>query len=301
VFITNIEELVDTLKPRLRDYLTMMIGEEAQKKNFCCYVHKENSPSMAYNPKSGFTTVHCFGCGATHDIFDACAELEGLAARGSDWVTQTLPHLAQKLNVEIRLGESSPADRAKNKLYRLCADIAKILGTTSTHTDYLAERGWSDVNLTIGQIGTEDLKSQLLELGWTSGELDTSLMLENTKSKYFGTDKVTFAIQDYRNRPVGFISRNLVDEKPKYINTPETLIYEKRKSLLGIGTALKSARREGLYIVEGPGDLAALHKAGVENTVAICGTAFTADHLQLLKMLGYIQNPQRRTEVRSWS
>ena len=286
MYITNVEELVEELKPRLREYLTIMVGDEAQKKNFCCYVHKENTPSMAYNPKTGYTNVHCFGCGVTHDIFDACAELEGLPAKGPDWVTQTLPHLAEKLGVEVRMGESTPADRARSKLFKLCSDMAMILGTTTTHLEYLQERGWSDDSLIMGQIAVEELKSKLLDMGWTHTDLDTSLMLESSRQAYFGEDMVTFTIKDYRNRPIGFVSRNLSDQGPKYINTPETLVYEKRKTLLGLGRALKDARREGLYVVEGPGDLAALHAVGIFNAVAICGTAFTADHLALLKMLG---------------
>jgi DNA primase len=77
---------------------------------------------------------------------------------------------------------------------------------------------------------------------------------------------------------------------PKYINTAESLIYEKRKTLLGLDTALVEAKRNGLYIVEGPGDLAAMHKIGIKNAAAICGAAFTSDHLTLLKMLGIYGN-----------
>jgi len=286
VFITNAEELVDQLKPRLREYLVSMVGEEAQKKKFCCYVHNEDSPSMAYNPKTGFTTVHCFGCGVSHDIFSACAHLEGLPAQGPDWMKITLPHLAQKLGVEVKLGEPSPTDRAKGKLYKLTQDMTTVLAGSTSHLQYMQERSWSDNHLVVGSIAIEELTSKLLELGWTHSDLQTSMMLETSKTQFFGEHLVTFAIRDYRGRPVGFVSRNLKSEGAKYVNTPETLIYEKRNSLLGIDIALKQARQHGLYLVEGPGDLAALHSIGVVNAAAICGTAFTASHLELLKMLG---------------
>lgn len=285
MYITNAEELVEELKPRLREYLTLMLGEEAQKNKICCYVHNEKTPSMYYNPKTAFTTVHCFGCGASHDIFGAAAELENLPTRGPEWMTQTLPHLAEKLGVEVQLGEPSAGDRARGKLFKLAADIAGVLSTSTTHLEYLQERKWSDEHLLIGTIAVEELKSKLLNMGWTSTDLDTSFMIETQRQKFFGENLVTFTIKDYRGRPVGFVSRNLGDGV-KYINTPETMVYEKRKALLGIDTALKSARQEGLYVVEGPGDLAALHRVGVKNVAAICGTAFTADHLSLLKMLG---------------
>ena len=285
MYITNAEELVDQLKPRLREYLTMMVGEEAQKNKFCCYVHNEDTPSMAYNPKTGYTTVHCFGCGVSHDIFSACAHLEGLPGQGPDWMKVTLPHLAEKLGVEIKLGEPSPADKAKGRLYKLSGDISTILAGTTSHLGYLQERGWSDSHLTIGQVSIEELKSKLIEQGWSHSELQTSLMLETSKTEFFSDQYVTFTIKDYRGRPIGFVSRNLGEGK-KYVNTPETIIYEKRATLLGIDVALKDARRHGLYIVEGPGDLAALHSIGITNAAAVCGTAFTANHLELLKMLG---------------
>lgn len=285
MYINNKEELVDQLKPKLREYLTMMLGADAQKNKFCCYIHNEKTPSMHYNPHSGYTTVRCFSCNITHDIFDACQTLEGLPARGPEWITATLPHLANKFGIEVKIGEVSPSDKAKFQLYTLASDIAKILSSTTSHHDYMASRNWSVEHLTTGQISNEELKSKLLELGWTQSELDSSMMLETQNHKYFGEDKITFVIEDYRNRPIGFISRNLVTE-PKYIHTRESLIYEKRKTLFGLNKALKAARKDGLYIVEGPGDVASLHLAGVLNVAAICGTAFTADHLNLLKMLG---------------
>lgn len=286
MYITNAEELVDQLKLRLRDYLVMMVGEEAQNKKFCCYVHQENSPSMHYNPKTGYTTVHCFGCGASHDIFGACSELEGLPSQGPEWMTVTLPHLAEKLGMEIKLGEPSPQDRARAKLLRLSSDISTILAGTNSHLEYLAERGWSDDHIVVGQISTEELKSKLLGLGWSHTDLQTSMMIETKNQEFFGEHMISFCIKDYRGRPQAFVSRNNSDTGPRYINTLETAIYEKRNALLGIDVALKTARRHGLYVVEGPGDLAAMHRVGITNAVAVCGTAFTASHLELLKMLG---------------
>jgi len=286
VYITNVDELAEALRPRLKEYLTKQLGERASKTKFNCYVHDETTPSMCYNPKDNDRSVHCFGCKATHDIFAACATLENLPAAGGGWVTETLPHLADMFGLEVSLGQVSEEDKQKARLLKLSADISLILSESTAHQEYLKSRGWSEERLTVGSISIEELQSKLLNLGWTANELRGSLILRTKTQTFFGEDKVTFVIKDYRGRPVGFTSRNLVVPKPKYINTVENAIYKKREALLGIDTALATAKRYGLYVVEGPGDVAALNRVGVYNVAAICGTAFTADHFAALKILG---------------
>jgi len=293
MFITNVEELVQALKPRLQDYLVQKIGDEATNKRFHCFVHDDHDPSMYYNPKNGNQTVHCFSCGASHDIFSACAQLDGLPGSGPEWITQTLPFLAEKLEVEVRLGEPTHADRERARQYKMAADIAAVIETNyKDASTYCESRGWSSQYLTIGSVAIEILKSELLAKGWGQEQLQTSPYFAHD-ARYFDEDKVTFVINDYRGRPIGFSSKNLNRPEgqrvPKYIGTPETAIYQKRKTLLGIDIALASAKKDGLYVVEGQGDVAALHTHGITNAVATCGTAFTADHLSLLKMLGIRQ------------
>lgn len=287
MYITDIDELVAALREKLQDYLVLECGEDAAnpRRKFRCFAHEDQSPSMSYNPKDGYTTVKCWsGCGH-FDIFSACNHLEGLPTSGPEWVTQTLPHLAEKLKVPIKLGEPTVADKRKAKLLKLVHDMCTLLEASEPPIEYLEERGWSREHLTIGSIDPDTMISKLIEMGWSSEYLISSLMIRTRDKEFFGEDKITFAIKDYRARPIAFVSRNLVIQ-PKYINTLESPIYDKSKTLLGLDVALKQAKRDGLIVVEGPGDLAALHKAGVTNAVAICGTAFTADHLATLKMLG---------------
>lgn len=290
MYINNVEELVEALKPRLKDYLVSKIGNEASQKSFKCYVHEDNSPSMAYNPKTGNTTVHCFSCGATHDIFSAAAHFDNLPATGPEWVTSTLPELAKLFNLQVKAGESSPADRERSKLYKLMSDVANILAASHPETakDYLSQRGWSDEKIIIGQIAQSDLIAKLTDIGWDVQALYGTLLL-GARNPIFGEDRITFVIKDYRGRPVGFVARNLGTEGAKYVNSPESLIYEKKRILLGIEAAIAEGKKAGVYVVEGPGDLVALHRVGIFNAVATCGTAFTADHLALLKMLGIRQ------------
>lgn len=288
-FITNLEEVIPVLRERLRDYLTLKLDLGPGDKKFKCFLHDDNNPSMYFNPKTGEQTVHCFSCGGSADIFSACAHIEGMPGIGPEWVTETIPHLAQLLKVPLQAGEPTNRDKEKLKLYKLGSDISDILGTTTLNRDYLEERGWTTDDITTGSIPEEELISRLMEMGWSSTDIVTSLMVKTSKHGFFGEDKVTFTIRDFRGRAVGFVSRVIEAEgSGKYINSHETTIYEKRSTLLGLDTALRKGRAKmfGLYVVEGPGDLAQLYRIGIYNAVAACGTAVTSDHLNLLKMLG---------------
>lgn len=288
MFITNVDEVVPALRERLRDYLVLKLGIEPNVKRFRCFVHDDSDPSMYFNPKTSDQTVHCFACGAKADIFAAAAHIEGLPDNGPDWITTTIPHLADLLDISIQTGKPSAQDKEKLKLFKLAQDMSDLLATTTENQDYLESRGWITDDLIIGSISEEELISKLMEKGWDSTYLITSLMIKTSKSSFFGEDKVTFAIKDYRGRTTSFVSRNLGSTGPKYVNTHETTIYEKRKSLLGLDVAIRQgqAKRNGVFVVEGPGDLAQLYRVGIYNAVAVCGTALTQDHLALLKMLG---------------
>lgn len=286
MYISHIDELIETLRPKLKEYLVAKIGKQAEKKTFKCFAHEENTSSMSYNPKDHNTTVRCFGCNRTFDIFSAAAFLDNLPANGPDWVTSTLPALAEMFDIKLTLRETNSTDQQRTQLFKLHNDVANILESSRTPVveEYLKTRGWSDDHLTIGSIDKNDLSNQLIHLGWDVANFYSTL---GFTTGLFGEDKITFVIRDYRKRPVGFISRSLSDG-PKYINSPESLIYEKRKHLLGIETALPNSK-QGIYVVEGSGEVAALHRVGILNVVAACGTALTSEHLSLLKMLGVTQ------------
>ena len=288
MYIKNLDEVVPVIRERLRDYLVLKLGIDKNAKKFPCFVHDDHDPSMHFNPKTHDQTVTCFSCGAKADIFSAAAHIEGLPESGPDWVTMTVPHLAELLEIPVQSGTVSATDKEKLKLYKLAQDITDLLSGTTINQDYIEGRGWNIDEITIGSISEEELVSTLLEKGWDSDFLVSSLMIRSINNSFFGEDKVTFVIRDYRNRPIAFQSRNLSGDGPKYINTHETLIYEKRKTLLGLDVAMRQgqAKKNGVYLVEGPGDLTQLYRVGVFNAVAVCGTAFTVDHIALLKMLG---------------
>lgn len=288
MYITNVEDVIPILRTKLPEYLEKHGVVKGAEKKFCCLVHSETTPSMVLNPKTGYETAHCFGCNATMDIFAAANMIENLPSSGAEWITETLPSLCDQLGIEVKTGAPGPQDEEKMKLHKLAQDITTILENDENHVgaSYMIERNWSNDYLTAGSISSEKLIEKLLNLGWSSEEIFTSFLVRTSRTEFFGEDKVTFAIRDERGRPIAFLSRNLGELGAKYLNTPETRIYEKRKTLMNLHNALKLAKQEGLYVVEGVGDLAQLLRLGITNAVAVCGTAFTEDHIALLRMYG---------------
>lgn len=297
MFITNLEEITILLRSRLKDYLILKQGIRSNARKINCFVHNDSDPSMYFNPKNNDETVKCFSCGWSGDIFAVASELEGLPSSGPEWVTTTIPYLAELLEIPIKLGEPTVADKEKAQLYKLCQDIVDICQSSSTDeegepvnaesSEYISKRGWNQDNLSIVSVNEDVLISKLVELGWDANDINRSMLIRTKYNNYFGEDKITFVVRDSRSRPIGFISRDLSSASgAKYINTPENPVYEKSKALLGIDVALSKGKKEGVYIVEGPGDLANLYRLGITNAVAVCGTALTEHHLLLLKSLG---------------
>jgi DNA primase catalytic core len=287
MYVTNLDEVLPLLRGKLREYLGTKLGIRANARKFKCFAHDDSDPSMCFNPKTHDETVKCFSCGWTGDIFAAAAVLDNLPEAGSEWITETIPSLCTLLEIPIRLGEPTPADKEKARIYKLAQDIADILsGENAEENPYIKDRNWNQDYLQIGTIDEDILISKLAERGWDANDIARSFLVRTKYHSFFGEDKVTFVIRDHTGKPIGFISRDTAGAENKYINSPESLVYEKSKVLLGIDVATQEAKKEGLYIVEGPGDLAQLYRVGIKNAVSICGTAFTEHHLLLLKSLG---------------
>ena len=289
MFITNIDEVVPVLRSRLRDYISLKLGTRANARKIKCFVHNDSSPSMHFNPKAGDETLKCFSCGWSGDIFAAAAHLDNLPSSGPEWVTQTIPRLCKDLEIPIKIGEISPHQKEKIKLYKICQDVFDIMSNhhSDVSQEYMDKRNWKQTEVPITSISEEEIKSQLMALGWDLQSIIKSMTLKTRNFSFFGEDRITFSVKDHLNRPIAFITRPLdPNSKSKYINSPETSIYVKSDALLGIDIAKKFMKKEGLYVVEGPGDLFQLYRLGIFNAVAVCGTALTSGHLALIKSLG---------------
>ena len=302
VVITDATEAISVLKGLLPEYLAAQkIKNSTVRPHFHCPFHSDGvKPNMALNPHNDNRTATCFSCGKTADIFDFAAEKEGLPTHGADFFQLTIPHLASQLGVKVSLGIPSEASRQKALLSRLMGDIAALI-SASPNKDYVAKRGWRLDKLITGTIDGEALVKALVSRGWEEQYItDTKLLYWSRREDdgsfsrkwLVGTDKFSIIIQDALGRPVGIISRQLDFDKsdpngpPKYIHSQNSMLFDKSHSLFGLHFDIKKAKSEGVIVVEGPGDMAALHTAGHYNVISLMGVSLTQNHLLELKKHG---------------
>jgi DNA primase catalytic core len=287
LYIQNLDEVLPLLRAKLREYLTLKLDLRSNAKNFQCFVHNDSDPSMHFNPRTNEETVKCFGCSWHGDLF-ACAEkIDGLPSSGPEWITETIPTLCELLDIPLKMGDVSVSDRERLKHLKMLQDMADCLIEGSPEKiEYAKQRRWEQPHLSYGCVEEDSLIAAMVDKGWPSEDVVKSGLIRSKYQNWFGPEKLTFIIRDHRGRPIGFIYRDYSKEGGRWVNSSESMVYNKSKALLGIDIALLEARQKGLYVVEGPGDLAQLYRVGITNAVAICGTAFTEHHLLYLKQLG---------------
>ena len=258
-----------------------------------CPFHNERTPSFFVSPERG--SYYCFGCGAKGDIFTFVEEFEGI-----DFVT-TLKMLAERAGVPIeRYGGQSEKD-PKDRLYEATEEAAKFFQTKLKDDKqalmYLKNRSLSIETLRSWRLGFapsdwRSLKTHLRDKSFSEKELlDAGLIKQNPESGKESYDRfrgrVMFPIFDTAGRVNAFSGRVLnKDEEPKYLNSPDTPLFDKSKSLYGYHVAKYSMREKGFaLVVEGQMDLLMSHQAGLTNTVATSGTALTPYHLEMIKRI----------------
>jgi len=262
-----------------------------------CPFHNEKTPSFSVHPGQQF--FHCFGCGASGDIFEFQMKYHNL-----DFPT-AMKELARRYNVEIPERPQSPEEREKNRkrkaMYAVNEKAVAVFRKTLLHSDqakvarqYLEERqipmdiqerfslgyapspdtaGW---NFLAGQLSADEQKAAI----------ETGLLVSKEKGGTYDRfrDRVLFPIYDRRGQVVGFGGRIIGEGQPKYMNSPESLVFNKSGSLLGLyqqGDAIR--RRKQAILVEGNFDLVSLVVHGCPNVVAPLGTALTTQQLHMLK------------------
>ena len=298
--ITDSTEAIALLRERLVSYLDHkgLLKGKGRSHFYCPFHDDKGKPNMSLNPHSGNKRATCFSCGKTADIFDFAEKLDGLPNQGEGFFTTTLPTLGTLFEMKISLGPQSESSRQKALMAKLMFDISSIL--VAYPSDYATKRGWSHLDkLMTGSCPAQVIRSKLLANGWDESFINDTKFLSYKKRNdegqlidvnFIDSDKFTFVIQDPGGRPIGLISRQMDYDKDvhqaKYIHSHNSLLFQKSKSLFGLHADLKTAREQGVYIVEGPGDLAALHSAGHYNVIAVMGVALTTEHLYELKKLG---------------
>jgi len=264
-----------------------------------CPFHSEKTPSFMVSPEKQMW--HCFGCGKGGSIFDFIMEIEGME------FGDALRMLAQKAGVELKKTDpklSAKLKTEKSQLYEIC-DLAasffiKQLEASKAGKniqEYLIKRGLRPKTIKDWQVGYAPnqwhaLSNFLNSQGYSDDELvKAGLSVKSErKNKYYDRfrDRIIFPICDFNNVVVGFSGRenpvNPDNRMGKYINTPNTLIYDKSRILYGLDKAKLNVRKENLCIlVEGQMDILMAHQSGFNNVVASSGTALTELQLKIIK------------------
>lgn len=262
-----------------------------------CPFHTEKTPSFTVSPEKQI--FYCFGCHTGGNIFSFVMKHEGLS------FPEAVRLLGKKYGIEIPEQRMTPGQKRqyseREKLFRV-NDLAMSFFRHSLNSApgqranaYLVGRGMTKKIIDGHQLGyaPNQWDGLLRHMGQKKVPLDllakSGLIIPRKNSKGFYDrfrDRIMFPILDPSQRVIGFGGRVMGDGMPKYLNSPETPLYNKRRSLYGIHAAKQEARKSGIiYLVEGYFDALAMHLYGISNAVATLGTALTVEHVQLIKGL----------------
>ena len=256
----------------------------------CCPFHHEKTPSFMVSPEKGI--YKCFGCGEGGDVIAFVMKTQNMN------FVEALEYLANRVNIEIpeESDEIDPDQKLKKRLYELNREAAiyfyRNLKNARVAYAYFRKRSLSIETIQKFGLGYSSeewqvLKEAMLKKGYTEAEMMEAGLLSKSEKKGRTYDRfrgrMMFPIQDLRGRMIGFGGRVLDQGEPKYLNSPETKIFNKRFNLYALHLAKKDARHEGLILVEGYMDVIAMHQVGITTAVASLGTALTKEQAHLIK------------------
>ncbi len=259
-----------------------------------CPFHQEKTPSFSVDPVEKL--YYCFGCGEGGDLLSFVQKKENLDFAGA------VEHLADRYGVALVYDDADQrveADRRRTErlrklLEQACAYYERVLAearAAEAARAYLGTRGLGDevcrqFRLGYSLAAWSKLRDAAIAKGFTEQELrDAGLLVPGKSGRAYDRfrGRLMFPLADERGRVLGFGARTLGDDKPKYLNSPETPLYHKSEALFGLDKAKASATRlDRVYVVEGYTDVLALVQAGVGNVVASMGTALTEQQLRRL-------------------
>ncbi len=286
-----IEEVLD--RNDIVDVISSYISLKKKGANYwgLCPFHGEKTPSFSVNANQQF--YHCFGCHAGGDAISFVQKVERMDFK------EAVTFLAERANLQIpkdTQSENYISSDEKEKMYSVMKEAARWYRTNLFEEsgikarEYIASRGISDTIIKRFGLGYapddwNQLTDYMLDKG-TSKEMlvKVGLAKEKNDSCYDAfRNRIMFPIIDRRMRIIGFGGRVMDDSKPKYLNSPETPIFNKRYNLYGIHTLNKINNVDKIIVVEGYMDVISLHQAGVPQVLASLGTALTQGQAKLLK------------------
>lgn len=288
---------VDSIKERLTiaEVVGSYVKLERAGTNFKarCPFHSERTPSFFVSPSRG--TYHCFGCSRGGDIFTFVEEIEGVEFRDA------LKILADRAGVTLK--SVDPKQKSEyDKLYGILGDATSYFEQNLRGNNeallYLKDRGLTDETIHVWRIGFakegwNGLHDTLRKKGHTDVDMGkVGLVIDGERGPYDRfRSRIMFPLSNASGKIVGFSGRIFLPydkakekESAKYVNSPDTVLYNKSHVLYGYDKAKTAMMRENTAVlVEGQMDLLMSHQAGTTNTIALSGTALTEDHLQMIK------------------
>lgn len=290
------EELIEEvrLKNDVVDVISGYVNLKKKGSNYfgLCPFHNEKSASFSVTPTKQM--YYCFGCGAGGNVISFIMEYENYS------FMEAIKYLAERAGVDLPEGEMSEESRKQDTLRAQILELNKIAAKYfyimlrqpdgKTGYDYLVNRELSKETMKQFGLGyaskySDDLYRYIKKLGY-SDEIIRQSGLVNVDEKHGMSDKfwnrVIFPIMDVNHRVIGFGGRVMGEGKPKYLNSPETKVFDKSRNLYGLNHA-RTSRKKHMIVCEGYMDVIALHQAGFSQAVASLGTAFTSGHANLLK------------------
>ncbi|ABN52130.1 MAG TPA: DNA primase [Hungateiclostridium thermocellum] len=289
------EELIEEI--RMSNDILSVVGEyvklERKGKNYfgLCPFHSEKTPSFSVDPNKQL--YYCFGCGKGGSVIQFVMEVENL-----DYI-EAVKMLAERARIQLPEGDNEEERiiaRKKQELLRINVEAARFFYEQLNDKKNLAPREYLTKRKVSGSIARkfglgyspeewDALYNHLRKKGYDDEILlDSGLILKGKNGGYYDRfrGRIIFPIFDLRGNVIGFGGRVLDNSTPKYMNSPETLVYNKRKNLYGLNFAKNSGQKR-IIVVEGYMDVISLFQFGIINTVASLGTALTESQGRILK------------------
>lgn len=289
------EEVIEEVRTRndIVDIISGYVKLQKKGSNYfgLCPFHHEKSPSFSVSQSKQM--YHCFGCGVSGNVFTFVMEYENYTFR------EAVELLADRSGVKLPKMEYSKEAKAQADLRAALLEINKLAANYFYYQlkqpqgqqgyQYLTGRGLTEQTIRRFGLGysnktSGDLYQFLKSRGYEDGILkETGLVtIEERGARDKFWNRVMFPIMDVNNRVIGFGGRVMGDGEPKYLNSPETKLFDKSRNLYGLNYA-RLSREKFILLCEGYMDVIAMHQAGFSNAVASLGTAFTSQHAALLK------------------